>query len=86
MTLTATVSETITEDSWGCPVHHYNVSLSNGLNIRRQASGGAEGVAFHLDEPKKTTASKKIGRLSKFKKMSGYVIVNLKTEEVIICG
>ena len=86
MTLTANVSHTTKEDSWGYTVHHYQINLSNGISAKRQATGGAQGVAFHLDYPRKTTASKDIRRLSKFKKESGYVIVNLETEEVIICG
>ena len=64
MTLTATVTHTTKEDSWGYTVHHYQINLSNGISAKRQATGGAQGVAFHLDYPRKTTASKDIRRLN----------------------
>ena len=84
--LTAHVTHTTVPDGWNGEIHRYRVVLSNGIVVNRQASKGAQGVAFHLDYPRKTTASKDIRRLSKFKKEPGYVIVNLETEEVIICG
>ena len=86
-TLTANVTSTTKEDSWGRTVHHYQISLSNGISAKRQATGGAQGVAFCLAMPERTTASKNIKRLiSKWQHVPGYVIVNLETEEVIICG
>ena len=87
--LTANVTSTTKNQpgARGDTCYHYRINLSNGVSAKRQAQGGAQGVAFHLELPQYTTASKDIKRLiRKFKKEPGYVIVNLETEEVIICG
>ena len=88
-TLTANVTSTTKNQpgARGDTCYHYRINLSNGVSAKRQAQGGAQGVAFCLAMPERTTASKNIKRLiSKWQHVPGYVIVNLETEEVITCG
>ena len=87
MTITATVSTTTKLSYFGHTIFHYVILLSNGVCVKRQAKNGAQGVAFSLELPGETTASKNIKRLiSKFRNQTDYVVVNLETEEVIVCG
>lgn len=89
MTLTATVTHTTKEDRWGDTVYHYQINLSNGLIFNRQATGGTKSVVlnFNLSSPRLKTASVNIRRMIReYGNKPGYVIVNLETEEVIICG
>tara|TARA_R100001460_G_scaffold7644_1_gene19316 strand:- start:87 stop:350 length:264 start_codon:yes stop_codon:yes gene_type:complete len=87
MTLTAHVTHTTKATKFGDTVYHYQINLSNGISAKRQAQNGAQGVAFDLRLPERTTASKNVKRLiSKWQNVPGYVVVNLETEEVTICG
>lgn len=91
--LTATVSHTTTVDRWGDTLNHYVIRLSNGITAKRQAVArkncpqGANAVAFHLENPRKTTASANLkGLLRKFKGEPGVVVVDLQTSAVTVCG
>jgi len=89
--ITATVIHTVGKpETWAGldkTIHYYKIHLSNGVSAKRQAVLGTGAVAFHLEHPQKTYASKNIkGLISKWKKVPGFVVVNLETEEVLICG
>ena len=89
--ITATVIHTVGKpETWAGldkTIHYYKIHLSNGISAKRQATGGTQAVAIPLHYPQKTFASKDIKRLIKaWGDQPNVVIVNLETEEVIVCG
>ena len=87
--ITATVSHTTSIDKWDNEIFHYVIQLSNGLVFNRQAKGGTKSVVldFTLSSPRLQTASVNIRRMIReYGSKPGYLIVNLETEEVLVCG
>jgi len=93
MSITANVSRSTAVDSWGNTLNHYAVALSNGITVKRQSKArencpeGAHGVAIDLTTGKALTASADVRRcIRKFKGDSDVVVVDLRTEQVTLCG